>query len=405
MRTLGALYIVAALSAVASPAAAGSPADPGAPGPYAVGHTSFTIVDPGRDPESPFHGRPVFVSIWYPIDSWRVTPETPGAVYPLDPFYNTRPLSYSQDWEQFGLAPAYESVPPSSEGPFPLVLASAGFGTRYFGFMFYGLRLASHGFVFALAQHYHDAYQNDPDLADYNTPALIDAAMANRPPDMMRMLDAVLARNNMASEPLYNVVRPDLVAAMGHSLGGYAAMALAGGDDLICGSPDDPLTDTCIPARSTLPDARIKAIVPLDGSSQLLHFAELARITIPTMAIGEAWGSQMQDWQARQHAAISGSPSYRADILNTVHASFGGNCLAARVLAFYHVITAAQLNKNLSAPQCSSALPQLEVNRLAAKYAIAFLKTYLAGESGYQAILTPGWALTRERDVEFFVTD
>lgn len=45
------------------------------------------------------------------------------------------------------------------------------------------------------------------------------------------------------------------------------------------------------------------------------------------------------------------------------------------------------------------------MQRLAAKYAIAFLKTQLAGETGYQQILTPGWALTMETDVEFFVTE
>jgi hypothetical protein len=50
-------------------------------------------------------------------------------------------------------------------------------------------------------------------------------------------------------------------------------------------------------------------------------------------------------------------------------------------------------------------LPSAESNRLAAKYAVAFLKTVLARESGYQNILTPGYALTREQYIEFFVTE
>jgi hypothetical protein len=50
-------------------------------------------------------------------------------------------------------------------------------------------------------------------------------------------------------------------------------------------------------------------------------------------------------------------------------------------------------------------LSQREVNRLAAKYAIAFLKTHLVGETGYQHMLTPGWARTREPNIEFFVTE
>jgi hypothetical protein len=39
------------------------------------------------------------------------------------------------------------------------------------------------------------------------------------------------------------------------------------------------------------------------------------------------------------------------------------------------------------------------------KYAVAFLKTVLAREPGYQDMLTPGWALKRESLVEFFVTE
>jgi hypothetical protein len=36
---------------------------------------------------------------------------------------------------------------------------------------------------------------------------------------------------------------------------------------------------------------------------------------------------------------------------------------------------------------------------------VAFLKTVLAREPGYQDMLTPGWALKRESLVEFFVTE
>jgi hypothetical protein len=38
-------------------------------------------------------------------------------------------------------------------------------------------------------------------------------------------------------------------------------------------------------------------------------------------------------------------------------------------------------------------------------YMIAFLKTELSGEPGYRDILTPGWALTMEPDIEFFITE
>ncbi len=398
MRLLPLSLILLAVSAGSASAQPALP-DPDGPGLYSVGHTSLVVVDPGRDTHSPFGGRPVFVSVFYPADISDISAETPGAVYPLDPFYRRWPDSHSNDWERFGVTPAVEGVRPSRNAPFPLVLASPGAGGRSFSQLEYMLRLASHGLVVAGTQHYHDgAYAWDP-----RDP--IDAVMLNRPLDVAFMLDAMLARNSNPEDLLFNSIRPDLVAASGHSLGGYAALALAGGDDVVCGSTSDALADTCLPVTTTRPDPRIKAIVPLDASSQLLHFAELARVTIPSMGVGEEWGSEMQDIQARQHAAISSEPNYRVDIRNTVHNSFSLGCVASRVLYSFGLISETQLNSTLSTPQCTTKTPQLTTLRLAAKYAAAFLKTHLSAEIGYQHILTPGWALTRETAVEFFVTE
>jgi hypothetical protein len=61
--------------------------------------------------------------------------------------------------------------------------------------------------------------------------------------------------------------------------------------------------------------------------------------------------------------------------------------------------------ESLMATYCNTELHSFESNRLMAKYAIAFLRTVLARESGYQNILTPGYALTREQYIEFFVTE
>ena len=53
----------------------------------------------------------------------------------------------------------------------------------------------------------------------------------------------------------------------------------------------------------------------------------------------------------------------------------------------------------------SGAIPPSVAHQLVNKYMIAFLKTHLAGETGDQHMLTPGWAITREPDIEFFVTE
>jgi predicted dienelactone hydrolase len=178
---------------------------------------------------------------------------------------------------------------------------------------------------------------------------------------------------------------PTTVVASGHSLGGYAAMVLAGGDDEVCDLADDPFDpwgrptppETCVP---TLPDPRIKSIIPLDGSNQALWFYELARIDVPVLAMGQEWSALeaqgFADWQARQHAAFSGHPSYRVDVNNANHISFTAAC-------------------TLFGFPCAW---DSETHRLVNKYMVAFL-------TKQQSILTPGHAINSEPDIEFFVTE
>ena len=182
-------------------------------------------------------------------------------------------------------------------------------------------------------------------------------------------------------------------------------MVLAGGDDSVCdtlyGIPDleDPPPWTCAPSA---PDPRIEAIVPEDGSNQVLHFAELARIEVPAMGIGEEWDAVL-DWQARQHAAFSSHPAYRVDVLNTNQQSFSDLCEGLQIMRDYGFLDEETLSQAL-AGLCEPFTPRDEVHRLVSQYTVAFLKANLAREPGYQNRITPGWALTREPYAEFFVT-
>jgi hypothetical protein len=54
---------------------------------------------------------------------------------------------------------------------------------------------------------------------------------------------------------------------------------------------------------------------------------------------------------------------------------------------------------------CGAPLATSEAHRIATKYMVAFLKTILEGESGYQPVLTPGHVSEDESVVEFFVTE
>jgi dienelactone hydrolase len=379
--------------------------DPGQRGPYEVGFTSYLLTDSSRPGDgSVYAHRPIPVSVWYPVDPQRISPSSPKAMYPLDPLYETWMLSSSTDWERYGVDAAYQEAPPSASRPFPLVMFSPGWGGPAWVHTSVGTRLASHGFVVAVLYHFGDAWWP---WEQFHHIAL---ASWNRPRDVSFALTSLLARNTSAGDLLQGLIRPDQVAASGWSLGGYAAMTLAGGDDNVCDFfLDDPLgmgpppPETCTPSPT---DARIKAIVPLDGSNQLLMFKELTRVAVPSLGMGEEWTMLGDSWQARQHAAFSSRPGYRADVFNTIHQSFCDLCEAVPALYDQGYWPADWgLPSDILDGMCAPFTPSTEVHRLVGQYMVAFLKTYLAGERGYQSILTPGWAQVREPLIEFFVTE
>jgi hypothetical protein len=359
-------------------------------------------VDGGRDTGTLFGGRPVPVYIWYPVDSADISGATPEAAYPIDPYYGVLPLVGSSILESYGLDPAYQGPDPSSDAPFPLVMFSPGWGAPSLLHVSIGTRLASHGIAVAIVTHYGDgAFPWDP-LHH------IAVACVNRPLDLSCALDGVLARSGSSGDLLYGVVNPDQVAAAGWSLGGYAALALAGGDDMVCDTFFDPSLlemfgppplQTCV---SALPDTRFKAIVTLDGANWVLRPHELARITVPTLGIGQEFETAY-DAQARQHAAVRAHPCYRVDLNNSIHWSFSDMWEAYQVLGDLGIYPPEVVNPVLEA--FSDAIPPPVAHQLVNKYMIAFLKTQLARETGYQRILTPGWAIKREPDIEFFVTE
>jgi Platelet-activating factor acetylhydrolase, isoform II len=388
-------------------------ADLGQMGPYAIGHTNLMLYDPsrpgGRPGEAAYNGtsRPIPVSVWYPVDRATVAGMPSDALYPLDPLYGKAPDTHSSDWEPYGIDPAFEGPVPSQEKPFPLVVFSPGWGAPTWAHTSLGTRLASHGFVVAVMYHFGDQWW--PWEPPYDP---LGVASYNRPRDVSFVLSDLLQRNGTSGDLLYGLIKPERVAAGGWSLGGYAAMTLAGGDDSVCDTLygqeglEDPPAWTCVPS---FPDPRIKVITPLDGSNQVLHFYELARITLPAMGIGEEWNMLALDpafttWQARQHAAFSGHPAYRVDLYNSIHQSFSDICEVAQVFIDTGVDPATGewiLDNFCTADIISSAL----AHQLRSKYMIAFLKTHLTGEPGYQNMLTPGWALTRESSIEFFATE
>jgi predicted dienelactone hydrolase len=384
--------------------AAGGVPDPGQKGPYAVGFATDTIYN------GPF--RPIPVYVWYPADPADVV-GAERASYPMAPLTGEVQAKSSEDFEEYGLDAAYDAPTVSSKKPFPLVIFSPGASGAAWHHVSTATRLASHGFVVAVLYHYGDGFW--PGEQSFR----LEAAAWFRPRDISFALDMLLLANDWPDHLLGGAIRPDQVAAAGYSLGGYAAMVLGGaGEDNVCKPmegwyKDPPPPKFCSP---TGPDDRIKAVVAFSPASFLLDWAELAQIRVPTIILNEEWDLLAAtswigpDEHARAHAAIQGKPSYRADIFGTNHNSFCDTC---EFLSLMHDDPDIQNLMPVDDDDIEfvcvgdqwTSTPSTVAMPIVNKYAVAFLKTVLAREQGYQDMLTPAWALKREPLVEFFVTE
>jgi dienelactone hydrolase len=394
-------------------AGANPPADQ--TGPYKVGFVMNTYYDSSR---SDFAGgpRPIQTFIWYPAAPDNNGKPMPPAHYPM--IINlvgptVLPDASSTEFEAYGIDPAYQEVAASKDSPFPLVVLSPGQGESATYLIQIGTRLASHGFVVAVPTNYDDRMKATLEPQFYPTGELYAiGSYTGRIGDIQYLMTRLAADSQQSGNLLSGTIRPDQIAVSGHSVGGAAALALAGGDDMACDlngwDPKKFPPETCVPI---LPDPRIKAIIPIDGANQYLQYAEMARIKIPSMGIGEEWSTleslqpSGESWQARQHSAIQSHPNYRVDVAYANHLSFINQCAIVQVMNDRGIIDDTALNDFLQKNCQPEPVAPDEFGTLTTQYMIAFLKTVLVGGTGYQEMLTPGYALKNEPFVEFFETE
>jgi predicted dienelactone hydrolase len=183
--------------------------DPLLPGPYPVGVTTTTFVDPARD-------RPLRTEIWYPADeSARSLPPSPITDF-VDPSLaplladSTVPLTAVRD------------VAVSPDAPFPLVAFSHGNGGIRFQNTFQAERLASHGFVVVAPDHTGNTLL---DLGDDPMSAV------NRPLDISFLYDEMTRATDEPGGPFAGWVDASLpFGVTGHSFGSYTSLAVASTD-------------------------------------------------------------------------------------------------------------------------------------------------------------------------------
>ena len=257
-------------------------------GPFWVGHRQFEAAgDPGA--------KPLSIRAWYPaLNPTRAKEEV---TYQFTP--HLAMLGGDTPFVVHGHA-ILDAPIDATKGARPLVIFSHGYSLNPEWYSTLLEHYASQGFIVLAPQHAEDDW-----LEAW-------AATFDRPLDIKRALDFAEGLTAPGGE-LAGKIDMTNVAVVGHSYGGYTALAMAGAQLELdtfhkrCAAlaPDAPEGFLCAPfvgrekdmaARAglssvpqglwpALGDSRIKAIVPIAGSAFLFN-AGLASIKVPMMAIG-----------------------------------------------------------------------------------------------------------------------
>ena len=160
---------------------------------------------------------------------------------------------------------------PVAAGLFPLVVISHGTGSWHLLHRNLARHLARNGFIVAVPEHPRNN-RNNNDLAG------TAENMTNRPRHIRSVID--WAMSDRATGPH---IKSDTVAIIGHSMGGYTALACAGGRP-IAFPHETP--DMQVHQIDVTPDPRIKALVLLAPATPWFKtHGALADVTAPILML------------------------------------------------------------------------------------------------------------------------
>ena len=361
---LVALFLVANAPGPAAAQSRATPPYPGALGPRAVGHTKFDIVDASRA------DRKLELQVWYPIDAAEATGK--AAFYKLG--FGT--LGITSDV-------AFENRPVALQPNLPLVVFSHGSGgisVQSIGLM---ETLASHGFVVAAPNHTGNTTLD----IFLGTTVPFSVSAVNRPGDVTFVIDEMLRRSADPTSPFYLRIRPTGVGVVGHSFGGFTALATASG---FLSVPADP---------------RVTAIVPTAPASSILSDDLLSSIDLPTLVLGGTLDTTTPviPNSSRPFDLVSGRPLIRVDIVGGTHFHFANICeigqqLLTNGLDLDFVLDVVTGYSDACLP---GACPLDDAQRIQKLYTVAFFRRHLRADVRYERFLNADYAAANEPDVTF----
>lgn len=229
----------------------------------------------------------------------------------------------------------------ASKSPSPLVVISPGYGADRKFFTYLASHLASYGLTVVAMQH-PDSKTPKLNISDVSDPnKLLPASeFIERPKDISFVLDE-LAKIDRQPGILQGKLNTEQVSVIGHSLGGYTALAVAGGElnveqlrqsckntSALAQAPADWLQ--C--AAATLPDKKIQlqdrrvksaiALNPVIGN--LFGNNGLAQVTTPTLILASSDDdvTPIINHQLRPFEQLR-NPKYLVTAIGATHLSVG----------------------------------------------------------------------------------
>jgi len=281
----------------------------------------------------------------------------------------------------------------------PLIVLSHGFGSDRRFLRYLAHHLASYGFTVASLEHPGSNYTwlNGVSLGGSLGDLLAGSEFIDRPKDISFLLDQ-LAQLNQEDSMLQGKLNTQQVTVIGHSLGGYTALALAGGEvnlkelrqycknrSPIGRSPADWFQ--C--AASDLPHDRIQlrdrrvvqaiALNPLTG--KLFGNQGLAQVTIPTLILTSTEDAiaPSLDNQLRPFSQLGG-PKYLVSAIGGTHLSITDRSNLNDAIA-HSTLVKEHIGKEAD-----------PLRQLLKGVSLAFIQQLTPNAKTYEPFLTPAYA-------------
>jgi len=280
--------------------------------------------------------------------------------------------------------------------PSPLVVISPGFGADRKFFTYLARHLASYGLTVAALEH-PDSRTRNLNLSDASDPSKLLSAteFINRPKDISFVLDE-LAKIDRKPGTLQGKLNTEQVSVIGHSLGGYTALAVAGGQlnleqlrqscknsSVIAQAPADWLQCAAanLPDKSIqLRDRRVKSAIalnPLIGN--LFGNNGLAQVSTPTLILASTDDAvtPILNHQLRPFAQLR-NPKYLLTAVGGTHLSAGNTG-----------ISTSELNSSIRERRGAEVQP---LRQLLSGVSLAFIKQLTPEAKTYAPFLTSAYA-------------